>query len=65
VNADGGALSQFLVQLSGVAAVAIWSALATFVMVKVIALTSGLRVGKEDEIEGLDFTAHGEKAYNQ
>ncbi len=64
VNVDGGALSQFLVQLAGVGATALWSAVATFVMVKVIALVIGLRVTKEDEIEGLDFTAHGEKAYN-
>jgi Amt family ammonium transporter len=64
VNAEGGAMSQFLVQCAGVAAVAVWSALATFVMVKVIAMTIGLRVSKEQEIEGLDFTAHGETAYN-
>ena len=64
VNAEGGMASQFLVQLAGVGAVAAWSALATFVMVKLIAMTLGLRVSREDEIEGLDFTAHGEKAYN-
>ena len=65
VNSDGGAASQFLVQLAGVAATAAWSVVATFVIVKVIAVTIGLRVSKEEEIEGLDFTAHGEKAYNQ
>jgi Amt family ammonium transporter len=64
VNVEGGMASQFLVQLAGVGAVAAWSALATFVMVKLIAMTLGLRVSREDEIEGLDFTAHGEKAYN-
>ncbi|GAB4362650.1 MAG: ammonium transporter [Kiloniellaceae bacterium] len=64
VNAEGGALSQFGVQLAGVAVTALWSALATFVMVKLIARTIGLRVSKEQEIEGLDFTAHGETAYN-
>jgi len=64
VNAEGGAVSQFVVQLAGVGAVTLWSALATFVIVKVIAMTIGLRVSKEQEIEGLDFTAHGETAYN-
>ena len=64
VNAEGGAMSQFVVQLAGVGAVTVWSALATFVMVKVIAKTIGLRVSREQEIEGLDFTAHGETAYN-
>jgi len=64
VNAEGGAMSQFVVQCAGVGAVTVWSALATFVIVKVIAMTIGLRVSKEQEIEGLDFTAHGETAYN-
>jgi Amt family ammonium transporter len=64
VNAEAGMASQFLVQLAGVASVAAWSALATFVIVKVIAALIGLRVSREAEIEGLDFTAHGEKAYN-
>ena len=64
VNSDGGAMSQFLVQLAGVAAAAGWSVVATFVIVKVITVTIGLRVSKDEEIEGLDFTAHGEKAYN-
>ena len=64
VNLEDGVFSQFLVQLTGVAVTAGWSLLATFVMVKVIALTIGLRVTQDDEIEGLDFTAHGEKAYN-
>ncbi len=64
VNVDGGAFSQLVVQFSGVAVTAAWSVLATFVIVKVIALTIGLRVERDDEIEGLDFTAHGEKAYN-
>jgi len=64
VNSDGGAMSQFLVQLAGVAATATWSVVATFVIVKIIAVTIGLRVTRDEEIEGLDFTAHGEKAYN-
>ncbi len=64
VNVDGGAFSQLVVQFSGVAVTAAWSVFATFVIVKVIALTIGLRVERDDEIEGLDFTAHGEKAYN-
>ncbi len=64
VNVEAGMVSQFLVQLTGIAVVALLSALATFVIVKGIALTIGLRVSRDEEIEGLDFTAHGEKAYN-
>ena len=64
VNVEAGAFSQFIVQLTGVGVTILWSALATFVIVKLIGLTIGLRVSEDDEIEGLDFTAHGEKAYN-
>jgi Amt family ammonium transporter len=64
VNAEGGMMSQFLVQLAGVVVVALVSALATFIIVKAITRTIGLRVSRDAEIEGLDFTAHGEKAYN-
>ena len=64
VSVDSGAGGQFLVQLIGVGATVVWSALATFVIVKAVSMTIGLRVSEDDEIEGLDFTAHGEKSYN-
>ena len=57
-------LGQIGVQLAGIAATALWSAAATFVIVKVVAATVGLRVDAEDETEGLDLSTHGERAYN-
>jgi len=51
---------QVLVQLYGIAATIAWSALATFVLLKVIGLIVPLRVSKESEIDGLDLTQHGE-----
>lgn len=36
----------------------------TFVLLKIVDLTTGLRVSEEQEIEGLDITQHGEEAYN-
>ena len=54
---------QFMVQLTGVAATAIWSALATFVILMVVKALIGLRVDPEDEIEGLDIRTHGEQGY--
>jgi Amt family ammonium transporter len=54
---------QFMVQLTGVLAVAAWSALATFVIVLIVKALVGLRVDPEDEIEGLDIRAHGEQGY--
>jgi len=56
--------AQFLVQVQGVAAAAIWSALATFAITKFVSLLVGLRVDREHEVQGLDFTSHGESGYH-
>jgi Amt family ammonium transporter len=52
------------VQVLGVAAAAGWCALATFVILKVIDATLGLRVTEDSEREGLDLTQHGESGYS-
>ena len=63
--ADGvGAGSQFISQLVGVVAVLIWSVIATFVIVKIAEVITGLRVDEDAEMEGLDTSAHGETGYN-
>jgi Amt family ammonium transporter len=54
---------QVLVQLLGVGVVAVWAGVVTFVIVKIIGFVVALRVNEEDEIEGLDIVAHGERAY--
>src|SRR5215472_16410920 len=51
---------QVLIQLHEIAATIAGSALATFVLLKVIGLIVPLRVSKESEIDGLDLTQHGE-----
>jgi Amt family ammonium transporter len=38
--------------------------LGTIVILKVVDVTTGLRVSEEHEVEGLDVTQHGEEAYN-
>ena len=53
------------VQALGIAAVAAWSLIATFLIVKATdALIGGLRVDEEDELVGLDLAAHGERGYD-
>jgi Amt family ammonium transporter len=47
-------------QLIGLAAVAAWSGIGTFVILMICRFTTGLRVTREEEIEGLDYTQHGE-----
>lgn len=56
--------TQFLVQAEGVAAVAAWSAVATFAITKVTGMIVGLRVDRDHEIQGLDFSSHGESGYH-
>ena len=52
------------VQLLGVAAVGIWSVGLTYIIAKVVDAAVGLRVSHEEEVEGLDITSHGERAYD-
>lgn len=52
------------VQLTGVVAVAAWSLMLTVILAKITQAVVGLRASKEEEFEGLDITAHGERAYD-
>jgi Amt family ammonium transporter len=55
---------QLLIQLEGVAFVALFAPLATFVILKGLALVfGGLRSSEEAEFEGLDLAEHSESAY--
>jgi ammonium transporter, Amt family len=51
---------QVLIQLYGVVATALWCGVMTFVLLKVVALFTPLRVTREHEIAGLDVSLHGE-----
>ncbi|MBM9403871.1 ammonium transporter, partial [Gluconacetobacter azotocaptans] len=39
----------------------VWCALATFVLLKIVDLTIGLRVTQDQEVEGLDMVLHDER----
>jgi ammonium transporter, Amt family len=52
--------NQLLLQAYGVAVTIVWAAGITWGLLKVINLFSPLRVSKQDEIEGLDISQHGE-----
>jgi ammonium transporter, Amt family len=51
------------VQLTGIVSVGLYTAIAAFIIFKVIDLTVGLRVSEQEEIDGLDFHEHGASAY--
>jgi Amt family ammonium transporter len=57
-------LQQFGVQALGVVSVALFSAVATFVITKLADMLVGLRVDREHETLGLDFATHGETGYH-
>ncbi len=55
---------QAWVQVQGVLSVVAYTAIMTFVLVKLVGFVTPLRVKSEAEIEGLDMAAHGERAYH-
>ncbi len=63
--AEGVSVGQQLgIQATGVVAVFVWSAVLTFVIVKVVIAVTGLRASDDEITEGLDVTAHGESGYS-
>ena len=63
--ADGvTAGQQFMVQFAGVAITAIWTAVASYVILKLVGMVVPLRVDNQTEIEGLDLAQHGERGYS-
>lgn len=62
VDLSGG-MSQFIIQLKGVLAVGAFTLIISLVVWYVIKFTLGLRVTKEEEVEGLDIGEHGNEAY--
>jgi Amt family ammonium transporter len=57
--------SELLVEnIIGVLAAAAYSVVVTFVILKIIDATVGLRVSKDEENEGLDTNLHGEEGYH-
>jgi len=63
VSLAGGS-AQFLNQLMGVAFTLAFAGGATYVLLKIVNATVGLRVSEEQETLGLDLSQHGESAYN-
>ena len=56
-----GNLAQLWLQFYGIAATAIYCGVVSFILLKVIDLTIGLRLDEEAEREGIDIRLHGER----
>ena len=67
VNGTGGLLEgnteQFINNILGVGLTWVFAGVATYIIVKIIDATMGLRVDESEEDKGLDITQHGEEAY--
>jgi ammonium transporter, Amt family len=61
---DGTILDQLGIQVIGLLAVIVWTAIASFVLLKVVNAISPLRVSDDEETEGLDLVSHEERGYN-
>ncbi len=58
VDGNGG---QILTQLYGVVVIGLFSAVVTWVILKILDAAIGLRVTQDEEVEGLDTALHGER----
>ena len=56
--------SQLSVQAISVGITVIWTAIASYVILKIAGVFGGLRVSDDDEVEGLDIAQHGERGYH-
>ena len=57
-------MQQFLVQLKGIAVIGVWTAVASWIILKIVGLVTDLRVTEEEELQGLDVTEHEERSYD-
>ena len=58
-----GNAQAFVTQIVACVVTAIYSMAVTFVLLKILGATMGLRASEEDEQRGLDLYSHGEEAY--
>jgi len=56
-------VDQFLYQLAGVGAYAVFCIVTSFIIIFALKKTMGIRVSREEELEGLDKHEHGMNAY--
>ena len=60
----GDGVRQLVVQTVVALFAMLWAAVATLVVGLLIKYAMGWRISEEDEVEGIDFTEHGEAAYD-
>jgi len=61
IGGTAGSLAQVVTQIEGVLITIAYTAIGTYIILKVLDLVMGLRVTEEQEREGLDIALHGER----
>ena len=64
VGMDNGIGMQVLAQLLSILITIIWSGVLSFIILKIVDATVGLRVEEDEERQGLDLSQHNERGYN-
>jgi len=57
-------MEQLIIQLKGIAVIGLWTAVASWIILKILGSLMPLRVTEEEEYEGLDVTEHEERSYD-
>jgi Amt family ammonium transporter len=61
IGGTAGSMGQLFIQAKGVAITIAYTAVVTYIILKVLDMVMGLRVTEEQEREGLDIALHGER----
>jgi len=59
-----GSSAQLVAQVMGVVVVAVYAFVVSWILVKILHVTMGMRLIEENEVQGMDYTEHAEAAYN-
>ncbi len=60
-----GNFNQFLIQIAAIAIAYIFAGVGTFIILKFLDATVGLRLSAEEEYQGMDINEHGEEGYGE
>ena len=55
---------QFMIQMKGIFVIGLWTAIASWAILKTLSIFMPLRVNEEEEYEGLDVSEHEERSYD-
>ncbi|MDR0480720.1 MAG: ammonium transporter, partial [Gallionellaceae bacterium] len=61
IGGAGGSFKQFLIQAESILIVTSYTVVGTYILLKILDATMGLRVTEDQEREGLDISLHGER----